>query len=356
MPLVAAHPVRYDAVHAAVRHRSTHSRAGLMRIGVDVGGTKIEAIAIDDAGRELTRRRVPSPASDYRAMVEAVHGLVEGLEAEIGQKASVGVGTPGAVSRATGLIKNANSTRLNGRPFGPDLEHALGREIRLENDANCFALSEATDGAGAGHAMVFGVILGTGVGGGIVHEGRLWVGANAIAGEWGHDEMPSRTEPGLPDTRCYCGRQRCIETYLSGPSLAADYERSSVPPLPDAGLGAHLAGRDARHASPLDAPAIAALARSGEPHAKATMARFYNRLASALASVINVLDPDVVVLGGGLSNIEEICAEVGARLPGHVFSDRCGTPIVRNRHGDSSGVRGAAWLWPPAGTKSREGT
>jgi fructokinase len=301
----------------------------MMRIGVDVGGTKIEAIAIDAEGRELARRRVPSPARSYRAVVDAVRELVAGLEDETGQKAAVGVGTPGAVSAVTGLIKNANSTQLNGRPLARDLAVALGREIRLENDANCFALSEASDGAGNGHALVFGVILGTGVGGGIVHDRRLWAGAQSIAGEWGHNEMPSRTEPGLPDTRCYCGRARCIETYLSGPALAADHARG------DSG-------------SRLDAPAIVLLARSGDAGAKATLARFYNRLASALASVVNVLDPDVIVLGGGLSNIEELYGAVAALLPGHVFSDRCTTPILRNRHGDSSGVRGAAWLWPAA--------
>jgi fructokinase len=299
----------------------------MMRIGVDVGGTKIEAIAIDAGGCELARRRVPSPSSDYRAMLVAVRGLVESIERELAEQAFVGVGTPGAVSAATGLIKNANSTVLNGQPFARDLAEALSREVRLENDANCFALSEAQDGAGAGHAVVFGVILGTGVGGGIVHDRRLWAGAQSIAGEWGHNEMPSRTEPGLPDTRCYCGRCRCIETYLSGPALAADHSRG------DAGVQ-------------LDAREIAALARSGDSRARATMDRFCNRLASALASVVNVLDPDVVVLGGGLSNIDALYGEVVARLPEHVFSDRCTTPVLRNRHGDSSGVRGAAWLWP----------
>jgi fructokinase len=299
----------------------------MMRIGVDVGGTKIEAIALDAGGRERARRRVPSPSSDYRAMVVAVRGLVESIEQELAEPAVVGVGTPGAVSAATGLIKNANSTVLNGQPFARDLAEALAREVRLENDANCFALSEAQDGAGAGYAMVFGVILGTGVGGGIVHDRRLWVGAQSIAGEWGHNEMPSRTEGRLPDTRCYCGRRRCIETYLSGPALAADHARG------DAG-------------APPDAQAIAMLARAGDARARATLARFCNRLASALASVVNVLDPDVVVLGGGLSNIDEIYGEVAARLPEHVFSDRCTTPVLRNRHGDSSGVRGAAWLWP----------
>ena len=302
----------------------------MIRIGVDLGGTKIEAIALDEAGRELARRRIAAPSHDYALTIDAVRGLVDALEGTLGARGQVGVGTPGAVSSVTGRIKNANSTQLNDRPLAEDLARALGREVRVENDANCFALSEASDGAGAGRHLVFGVILGTGVGGGIVHDGRVWLGPNAIAGEWGHNEMPSRAEPGLPDTRCYCGRRRCIETFLSGPGLAADH-RLSAP-------GA---------SATLDATAIAALARAGDAAARATMARFYQRLAGALATVINVLDPDVVVLGGGLSNIEPICDEVGARLPAHVFSDAVATPVVRNRHGDSSGVRGAAWLWPP---------
>ena len=301
-----------------------------MRIGVDIGGTKVEAIALDGEGCELARWRVPSPARDYDAMVEAVRRLVVGLEDDLGERGDVGVGTPGAASRATGLIKNANSTVLNGRPFPRDLAAALGREVRVENDANCFALSEATDGAGAGHGLVFGVILGTGVGGGIVHDGRVWVGANSIAGEWGHNEMPSRTEPDLPETLCYCGRRRCIETYLSGPGLAADHARHGAAD-----------GHDAR--------AIAALARAGDASAQATMARYCVRLARALGSVVNVLDPDVIVLGGGVSNIDELYGAVAALLPEHVFSDRCTTPVVRHRHGDSSGVRGAAWLWPAPG-------
>ena len=301
-----------------------------MRIGIDVGGTKVEAIALDRQGRELARRRVPSPARDYDAMVEAVRRLVVGLEDDLGERGDVGVGTPGAVSRVTGLIKNVNSTVLNGRPFPRDLAAALGREVRVENDANCFALSEATDGSGAGHRLVFGVILGTGVGGGLVVDGRVWIGANAIAGEWGHNEMPSRTEPDLAGTRCYCGRRRCIETYLSGPGLAADHARHGAADHPDA-------------------RAIATLAGAGDIAAQATMARYCDRLARALGVVINVLDPDVIVLGGGLSNIDALYGEVAKLLPGHVFSDVCTTPVVRHRHGDSSGVRGAAWLWPTGG-------
>jgi len=311
------------------RAASKGAAPGSLRIGVDVGGTKIEAIAIDADGREQARRRIASPSHDYREIVDAVRAIVADLETECGQMARVGIGTPGAVSPASGLIKNANSTQLNGRRFVADLAQALGREVRVENDANCFALSEATDGAGAGHRLVFGVILGTGCGGGIVDHGRVRVGPNAIAGEWGHNEMPSRTEPRLPDRSCYCGRRRCIETYLSGPGLAADHAHA----VPAA-------------AAPLDARSIAALAEGGDLQARATLSRYCNRLASALALVVNVLDPDIIVLGGGLSNIDALYPEVGALLARHVFSDRCTTPVVRHRHGDSSGVRGAAWLWP----------
>ncbi len=303
-----------------------HSPANTVRIGVDLGGTKIEALAIDAAGRELARRRIASPAHDYAATIEAIRGLVEAIEIGLGARARVGVGTPGAISPASGLIKNANSTQLNGRPLVADLVGALGREVRVANDADCFALSEATDGAGAGHRVVFGVILGTGVGGGLVVEGRPLVGPNAIAGEWGHNELPARTEEGLPETQCYCGRRRCTETYLSGPGLAADHARAG--------------------AVAADAAAIAALARAGGAQAVATLARYARRLASALATVINVVDPDVIVLGGGLSKIDALYATLPSLLEAFVFSDRCTTPIVANRHGDASGVRGAAWLWP----------
>ncbi|HUP08102.1 MAG TPA: ROK family protein [Caldimonas sp.] len=299
-----------------------------LRIGIDLGGTKIEALAIDADGRALARRRIASPSHDYAQMLDALVGLVTGIERELGVRdARVGIGTPGAVSAATGLIKNANSTQLNGRPFAADAARALDRELRIENDANCFALSEAIDGAGAGHRFVFGVILGTGVGGGIVFDRQLRIGPNAIAGEWGHNEMPARTEAALPDTRCYCGRRRCIETYISGPALAADHAR--------------MTGRD----DGLDAARIGVLARAGDADARATLDRWAHRVASALSMVVNVVDPDVIVLGGGLSNLEGVDADLTQRLAGHVFSDRCVTPIVRNRHGDASGVRGAAWLW-----------
>ena len=283
-----------------------------MRIGIDLGGTKIEAIALDGA-REVLRRRVATPRGDYEATISAVSSLVR----EIGA-GTVGVGIPGAVSRVSGLVKNANSTWLIGRPLKQDLEHAIGREVRLENDANCFALSEATDGAGAGAEVVFGVILGTGVGGGIVVLGKLLTGPNAIAGEWGHNPLPAPAPEDLPLRSCYCGRSGCIETYVSGPGLAADHLK--------------LTGER------LNAEEIAA--RRGE-----TLGRYETRLARALASVINVLDPDVIVLGGGMSNVARLYTEVPRLWSKHVFSDHVATRLARNAHGDSSGVRGAAWLW-----------
>jgi len=301
--------------------------AGPVRIGIDLGGTKIEALAIDSAGRELARKRIASPR-DYTLTLEAIRALVGEIEAGLGVQARVGIGTPGAVSPATGLVKNANSTELNGHPLVPDLAQALGREVRVANDADCFALSEASDGAGAGRRVVFGVILGTGVGGGLVVDGRLRVGPNAITGEWGHNELPSRTEAALPDTVCYCGRRRCIETYVSGPALAADHARVAAA------------------SAALDARRIVTLARAGDAQARAAFDRYCRRLASALATVINIVDPDVIVLGGGLSQVDELYPALPPLLAEYVFSDRCDTPVVRNLHGDSSGVRGAAWLWP----------
>ena len=301
--------------------------AGPVRIGIDLGGTKIEALAIDSAGRELARKRIASPR-DYTLTLEAIRALVGEIEAGLGVQARVGIGTPGAVSPATGLVKNANSTELNGHPLVPDLAQALGREVRVANDADCFALSEASDGAGAGRRVVFGVILGTGVGGGLVVDGRLRVGPNAITGEWGHNELPSRTEAALPDTVCYCGRRRCIETYVSGPALATDHARVAAA------------------SAALDARRIVALVRAGDAQARAAFDRYCRRLASALATVINIVDPDVIVLGGGLSQVDELYPALPPLLAEYVFSDRCDTPVVRNRHGDSSGVRGAAWLWP----------
>ena len=284
-----------------------------LRIGIDLGGTKIEALALDGAGREVFRKRVPTPRGDYAATIAAVSSLVK----EIGE-GSVGVGIPGAASQVTGLVKNANSTWLIGKPLKEDLENALRRPVRLENDANCFALSEAVDGAGEGAGVVFGVILGTGVGGGIVVDGKVLVGANAIAGEWGHNPLPAPTAADLPHPACYCGRTGCIETYLSGPGLSRDHE--------------------SRTGRRLSAEEIVSLGDQ-------SLERYEERLARALASVINVLDPDVVVLGGGMSNVARLYTEVPRRWGRHVFSDRVATRLARPVHGDSSGVRGAAWLW-----------
>ncbi len=295
-----------------------------MRIGVDLGGTKIEIIALSDEGRVLLRRRIATPQGDYRATLMAVAGLVEALEIELGQRGSVGIGIPGAESLKTGLIKNANSTCLIGRPLKGDLQALLQREVRLANDANCFALSEATDGAGQAAEVVFGVILGTGVGGGIVVRGRILVGANAIAGEWGHNPLPV-TPDELPAPPCYCGRSGCIEAYLSGPALVADHTR--------------LTGQ------PLAVTEIAARAASGDAACETTLRHYEQRLGRALATVINVLDPDVIVLGGGLSNLSRLYAHLPACLAPHVFSDAVTTKILPPVHGDSSGVRGAAWLW-----------
>jgi len=297
------------------------------RIGVDLGGTKIEAAALDSAGRIRARRRIATPIGDYHGTITAIAGLVAALESEIGAPASVGIGIPGTIVAATGLVKNANSTWLNRRPFGRDVEAALGRPVRFANDANCFALSEAIDGAAAGCGTVFGVILGTGVGGGIVIGGRLLVGINAIAGEWGHNPLPAPQSDESPGRPCYCGRSGCIETFLSGPGLAADHREH--------------AGRD------LAGPEIAAGAAAGDTQCRATIERYVDRLARALASVINLVDPDAIVLGGGLSSLAVLYQEVPRRWGRYVFSDTVVTRLLPPRHGDSSGVRGAAWLWPP---------
>jgi fructokinase len=288
-----------------------------MRIGIDLGGTKIEAIGLDGSGREVCRKRVATPRNDYGGTVRSVVSLVR----EIGE-GTVGIGIPGALSKLTGLVKNANSTWLIGRPLKQDLEQALGREVRMENDANCFTLSEAVDGAGKGAHVVFGVILGTGVGGGIAVNGSVLAGANAIAGEWGHNPLPLPTPEDLPLPPCYCGRSGCIETYLSGPGLSRDHKA--------------LTGEDR------SAEEIASL--GGQ-----SLLRYIERLARALAGVINVLDPDVIVLGGGMSNVESLYAEVPRWWGKTVFSDQVATRLARNAHGDSSGVRGAAWLWDEVG-------
>jgi len=296
-----------------------------LRIGVDLGGTKIELAALDAAGAIRLRRRIASPSGDYNAIVRAIGDLVDAAERELGARATIGVGTPGATSLATGRIKNANSTVLNGKPLREDLQRRLGREVRLANDANCFALSEAVDGAGRGARVVFGVILGTGVGGGLVIDGRVIDGANAIAGEWGHNPLPAPGPDDRPLPLCYCGRRGCIETFLSGPGLAADHAKV--------------------HGERIDAAQIAARAAGGDAPADATFGRYVARLARSLASVINVVDPDVIVLGGGLSNVPRLYDDVPRAWGAHVFSDTVATRLVPPVHGDSSGVRGAAWLW-----------
>jgi fructokinase len=299
-----------------------------LRIGVDLGGTKIEVAALDTAGTVVARRRVHTPAYDYTATLSAIRALVDAVEAELGRRCSVGIAMPGAISPATGLVKNANSTCLIGQRLDRDLEAALGRPIRLANDADCFALSEAVDGAAAGARSVFGVILGTGVGGGIVIGGKLLAGVNAIAGEWGHNPLPWPAASERPGPPCYCGKTGCIETFLSGPALAADHRRNG---------GAEL-----------DAAAIAEAAAAGDAPAQATLARYVDRLARGLASVINILDPELIVLGGGVSQIAALYDRVPAIWGRYVFSDVVATRLVAPVHGDSSGVRGAAWLWPEA--------
>jgi fructokinase len=293
-----------------------------LRIGIDLGGSKIEIAALDRAGRERLRHRIATPQGDYDATLAAIATLVRDAERELAadRPLRVGIGIPGALSQATGLVKNANSTWLIGRPLKQDLERALAREVRIANDANCFALSEAVDGAAAGAEVVFGVILGTGVGGGIAVAQRVLTGANAIAGEWGHNPLPAIALSDRPLPQCYCGREGCIETYLSGPALERDCGGLAV-------------------------PQIVARAAAGDAACEAALARYEERLARALAGVINILDPDVIVLGGGLSNIARLYESVPRLWARQVFSDQVVTRLLRNRHGDSSGVRGAAWLW-----------
>lgn len=307
-----------------------------LRIGVDLGGTKTEVVALDRDGRVRAARRFDSPRGDYGATLDRLVEAVAWAEAACAARGTVGVGTPGAVSARTGRLKNSNSTWLNGRPLADDLADRLGRPVRLANDANCFALSEAVDGAGAGADVVFGAILGTGVGGGIVVHGRVLVGANAIAGEWGHNPMPWPDRDELPGPPCYCGRRGCIETFLSGPAMRADHLRAT--------------GED------IDAREIATRAARGDSGCTATLERYAERLARALAHVVNVLDPDVIVLGGGLSNIDGLYRAVAGRWARYVFSDAIVTRLVRNHHGDASGVRGAAWLWAPAPPSRAAGT
>jgi fructokinase len=298
-----------------------------MRIGVDLGGTKIEAIALADDGEVRARERIATPRDHYEATLEAIAQLVVAVEKQLGARATVGIGIPGALSPASGRVKNANSVWLNGQALDKDLEHRLERPLRFANDANCFALSEATDGAAAGARVVFGAILGTGCGGGVVVDGRVLSGPNRIAGEWGHNPLAWPTPDEWPGTPCYCGLTGCLETFLSGPGLARDY--------------AQAAGTSA------EAPVILARAEAGDPVAEAALARYEDRLARALCSLINILDPDTIVLGGGLSNFARLYRNVPRLFSRHGFSDRFDNRLVPPLHGDSSGVRGAAWLWGP---------
>ncbi|GAA0249708.1 Fructokinase [Methylorubrum aminovorans] len=300
-----------------------------LRIGIDLGGTKIAGIVLDADGATRAESRVPTPRGNYEGTLDAIAGLVAALERQAGTAgASVGVGMPGAISRATGLIKNANSLWLNGRPFAEDLAARLGRPVRVENDANCLAVSEAVDGAGAGEAIVWAIILGTGVGSGIALQGQALTGRNAIAGEWGHNPLPWPRDDERPGPACYCGRHGCLETWLSGPGLSADFFRRT---------GESRSGEE-----------IVARAEGGDAVALAAMARHRDRLGRGIAHVVNLLDPDVIVLGGGLSRVEGLVAALPEAIAPHVFTDTFDTPVRASRHGDASGVRGAAWLWGTA--------
>ena len=300
-----------------------------MRIGVDLGGTKTEALALDDSGHELRRVRVPTPQQDYLGTVRTIAALVQGLEREIGARGTVGVGIPGTITAATGLVKNANSTWLNGQPLQRDLSDVLSREVRCANDANCFAISEATDGAAVGAEVVFGVILGTGCGGGIVVRGALLTGPNGLAGEWGHTALPWPNADESPGPQCYCGRRGCLETWISGPAFERDFERAT--------------GRSLRGSEIVSASA------AGDAEADVALERLEDRIARGLSTVVDIVDPDVIVLGGGLSRIDRLYSgNISARLRDYGFGGGVETPIRRNLHGDSSGVRGAAWLWPGA--------
>lgn len=298
---------------------------GNYRIGVDLGGTKIEAIVLNQQGDEVTRMRVRTPNDDYQQILLSIADLVEEVEEGLNEVATIGICTPGAISPASGLLKNSNTVCMNGQPIKKDLVSLLGREIRIANDANCFALSEAVDGAAAGASVVFGVIVGTGTGGGIVINQNLLTGRHAIAGEWGHNPLPWPTETEVQGPECYCGKRGCIETYLSGPGITKDHQSQ---------------GGDKANAEQ-----IVELAALGFERAEATLLRYEERMAKSLASVINILDPDVIVLGGGMSNIERLYTNVPRLLSKYVFSDVVSTPIMPPKFGDSSGVRGAAWLW-----------
>lgn len=301
-----------------------------MRIGIDLGGTKTEIVALDENGTEIYRKRIDTDRRTYEAIVASLAGLVLEAEAALDRQGTVGLGIPGAISARTGGVKNANTTVLNGHFLARDLGQVLGREVRCMNDANCLALSEAVDGAAAGRRVVFAAILGTGCGAGLAIDGRPWQGPNLVAGEWGHNPLPWMTAEEFPGPACWCGKSGCIERWISGSGFAADYARA--------------AGATSRETP--KGERIVALSRSGDAAARAALERYANRLARALAHAINVLDPDVVVLGGGMSNVDELYELVPPQLPAFVFGGEADTPIVRSQHGDSSGVRGAAWLWP----------
>ena len=309
---------------------SENEQGARLRIGVDLGGTKIESIVLDSAGAELWRKRIPAPRDDYELTIQAVANLVQEAERAANVRCNVGIDTPGAISAASGQMKNCNSVWLNGMPFKSDLEAALGREVRLANDANCFTLSESIDGAARGARVVFGVILGTGVGGAIVIDGKVLEGCNSISGEWGHNPLPWPQTGEMPGPACYCGKSGCIETFLSGPGFADEYDRSRSPSDSD---------------SPIEAPDIFARAESGEHEALGCVERYLDRLARSLAHVINIVDPQVIVLGGGLSNVGRIYREVPDLWCRYVFPDAVATRLLRHALGDASGVRGAAWLW-----------
>lgn len=296
-----------------------------MRIGIDIGGTKIELIALDENGAVLSRERAPSPKGDYGETIRVVRDLITGTEARLDRRGSVGLAIPGTISARTGLVKNANSTCLIGQPLDRDVASALGRPVRVANDANCFALSEATDGAGRNAHAVFGIIAGTGVGGGMCFDRHVWSGAHGIAGEWGHNPLPSPSPAELPGPVCYCGKQGCIESWISGPALTGQHRQRT---------GRVFSGTE-----------IADAAATGDTQAQSTMEAFYDRFARAAATVANIFDPDVIVLGGGLSNIEALYRELPARIMRYAFSPETSITVSKNVHGDSSGVRGAAWLW-----------
>jgi fructokinase len=297
-----------------------------IRIGVDLGGTKIEFVALERDGTELHRHRISTPRFEYDGTVRAIADGVKETEKKLGRTASVGVGIPGTISTKTGFVKNANSIWMNGKPFDKDLSRALEREVRCSNDANCLAASEATDGAGAGKHVVFAVILGTGCGGGIAVDGRVHSGLNGVGGEWGHNTLPWMRAEEFPGPPCYCGKNGCIETWVSGTGLEKDYERATQ--------------------LSLRGPEIIARSGTGEDAALAALDRFEDRLTRALAGVINLLDPDVIVMGGGASQIPRLYKNVPARLKEYVFGNEADTPVLPAKHGDASGVRGAAWLWP----------